>query len=348
MPTSATLFTGGDGAGIGLGMVGFKSLWGIERDEKIASVAQLNLPESKIINSCVSEVDPRLLEPVDLLWMSPPCQQYSQARRGDLEDHRDKDAGLLCIPFIEVLKPKWIVLENVPGYAKSSSFEEILNCLRQLNYFHHWKVINAADHGVPQNRNRLILWAVREGLKLPFFPVPQRRIGWYEAISYNLTALPDSKLADWQIKRLEQVKDKLTGISLVDVGKNCTRPATVKPKDEPGFTITTDHVNSHAPLVLMPRCGANIQSATPSLPHQPSFTIRAFGNGRNTHWADVVNLEDLTAKQVTPEVSAILQSFPESYLLPESKTLAQRIIGNAVPPLLAKALGTALIESTTV
>jgi DNA (cytosine-5)-methyltransferase 1 len=98
----------------------------------------------------------------------------------------------------------------------------------------------------------------------------------------------------------------------------------------------------------MPRCGANIQSATPSLPHEPSFTIRAFGEGRNTHWADVVNLEDLTAKQITPEISAILQSFPESYLLPESKSLAQRIIGNAVPPLLAKALGTALIESKAV
>ena len=348
MPTSATLFTGGGGADIGLKMAGFKSLWGIERDEKIAAAAQLNLPESQIINACVSQVDPRLLEPVDLLWLSPPCQQYSQARRGDLEDHQDKDAGVFCLPYIEALCPKWIILENVPGYAKATSFKEILGCLQRLNYFFHWKVLNAADYGVPQNRNRLILWAVREGLKLPFFPVPQRRIGWYQATSYNLTALPDSKLADWQIKRLEQVRHKLTGISLVDVGKNCARSATVKGKNEPSFTITTDHVNSHAPLVLMPRAGANIKNANPTPPDQPCPTIRAMQAGRHTHWADVVNLEDLTAKQVTPEISAILQSFPESYLLPESKTLAQRIIGNAVPPLLAKALGTALIESKAV
>lgn len=317
---SAILFTGGDGAGTGLGMVGFKSVWGIERDKKVAQVAQLNLPDTKIINSCVSQVDPRLLEPVDLLWMSPPCQQYSNARRGDLEDHQDKDAGVFCIPYIEALCPKWIILENVPGYVKADSFKEILGCLRRLNYFLHWKVLNAADYGVPQNRNRLILWAVREGLKLPFFPVPQRRIGWYEAIGHLIPELPDCQLADWQVKRLKEVRHKLTGIDL--------------------------HINSHAPLVLMPRAGANIQSATPSLPHQPSFTIRAFGEGRNTHWADVVNLEDLTAKQITPEISAILQSFPESYILPESKTLAQQIIGNAVPPLLAKALGLALIEPT--
>lgn len=342
MPTVGTLFIGGGGADIGLSLAGFKSIWGIERDEKIASVAQLNLPETQIINSCVSLVDPRQLKPIDLLLMSPPCQQYSQARQGDLEDHQDKDAGLLCIPFIEALKPKWIILENVPGYTKSASFEEILSCLRRLNYFFHWKVLNAADYGVPQNRNRLILWAVREGLRLPFFPVAQRRVGWYEATSYNLTALPDSKLADWQVKRLKEVRHKLTGISLVDVGANSSRLATVKDKNEPSFTITANHANSHAPLVLMPRAGANIKNANPTPPEQPCPTIRALQAGRHTHWADVVNLEDLTAKQITPEVSAILQSFPESYILPKSKTLAQRIIGNAVPPLLAKALGLAL------
>ena len=342
MSTVGTLFTGGGGADIGLSLAGFKSIWGIERDEKIAQYAQLNLPDSRIINSCVSQVDLTSLELVDLLWISPPCQQYSMARRGDIADHQDKDAGLFCIPFIKGLQPKWIVLENVPGYVKAEPFKEILECLSHLNYFFHWKVLNAADYGVPQNRNRLILWAVRQGLRLPFFPVPQRRIGWYEATSYNLTALPDSKLADWQIKRLEQVRHKLTGISLVDVGAHSSSLATVKDKNEPSFTITTNHANKNNPLVLMPRCGANIQSATPSLPHEPSFTIRAFGEGRHTHWADVVNLEDLTAKQITPEVSAILQSFPESYILPESKTLAQRIIGNAVPPLLAEALGLAL------
>lgn len=60
-PTAGELFIGGGGATTGLRASGFKSLWGIERDEKIAHVAQLNLPETKVINSCVSQVDPRLL-----------------------------------------------------------------------------------------------------------------------------------------------------------------------------------------------------------------------------------------------------------------------------------------------
>ena len=345
MNAFATLFTGGGGVDIGLESAGFKPAWGIERDEKIAQYAQLNLPNAQIINSCISQVDPAELEPPDLLWMSPPCQQYSNARRGDLADHKDKDAGLYCIPFIQSLKPKWIILENVPGYAKSSAFEEILFWLRQQKYFFHWQILNAADYGVPQNRNRLILWAVREGLKLPFFPLPQRRMGWCGAIAHLIPSLPDSKLANWQIKRLEQVRYKLSEINLIDVGKNCSRTATVKSETEPSFTITTDHVGFHAPLVLLARDGANIKNVNPSLPYEPCPTIRAMQAGRHTHWADVVNLLEMTAKQITPKVSAILQSFPENYILPESKTLAQRIIGNAVPPLLAKALGQAILKT---
>lgn len=341
MPTSATLFTGGGGADIGLEMAGFNSIWGIERDNKITQVAQLNLPHSNIINAAVEDVSPRSLPRPDLLWMSPPCQQYSNARRGVAADHQDKDAGLSCIGFITALKPQWIILENVPAYKDSMPFKQILKQLEIEGYRCHYLVLNAADHGVPQNRKRLILWASLN--ELPFFPIAQKRVGWYQAIAHLIPNLPDSKLADWQSRRLEEVREKLPGINLIDLGKNNTRTATVKPATEPSFTITTDHINSHAPVVLMPRAGASIQSVVPTPSDEPCPTIRAMP-GRHTHWADVIDFRGATVKQITPEATALLQSFPSSYQLPESKSLAQKIIGNAVPPLLAMALGRAIIE----
>lgn len=92
MLTCGELFMGGGGAGKGLEAAGFKSLWGIERDVKIARVAQLNFPDSLVINRCIGDINPKGLKPVDLLWMSPPCQEYSNARRGVKADHKDRDS----------------------------------------------------------------------------------------------------------------------------------------------------------------------------------------------------------------------------------------------------------------
>ena len=345
-PTVGTLFMGGGGADLGLEAAGFKSIWGIERDPKIARVAQANFPDSLVINRCISDINPRGLKPVDLLWMSPPCQQYSNARRGVNANHKDKDAGLYCLPYLSALMPRWVILENVPAYSESPAFGKILERLKLLGYRYHHQILNASDYGVPQNRKRLIMIASAKGEKLPWFPFPGRRVGWYEAIAHLIPSLPDSKLADWQLKRLQEVQDRFTGIDLIDSGKNTTRLATVNAAPEPSFTITTDHINSHAPLVLMPRAGANIKSVVPSLANEPCPTIRAFTEGGHTHWADVIDFrDDLIIKQVIPEATARLQTFPDSYQFPESKSLAQQIIGNAVPPLLAKELGLAILKS---
>lgn len=344
--TSADLFTGGGGAKTGLELAGFQSLWGIERNPRIATVAQTNFPNSRIINADIKDINPLSLPRPDLLWVSPPCQQYSNARRGAKTEHRDKDAGDYVNNFVDALKPRWVILENVPGYVSSPVFNRILTNLKSEGYRHHWLILNAADYGVPQNRKRLIMIAARQGEKLPWFPLPGRRVGWYEAITHITPRLPDSRLADWQIKRLREVQDRLTGINLIDA-KNNNRPFTVCSANKPSFSILTTHVNnSHAPLVLMPRAGANIKSVVPSLANEPCPTIRAFTEGGHTHWADVIDFrEDVIIKQVTPEATALLQTFPTSYQFPDSKTLSQQIIGNAVPPLLAKVLAESILKS---
>jgi DNA (cytosine-5)-methyltransferase 1 len=342
MLTFATLFTGGGGADLGLESAGFKSIWGVERDPKIAKVAQVNLPNTKIFNSCVGEIRTYLMERVDLLWMSPPCQQYSMARRGDIPDHKDKDAGLYCRDYIATLNPRWVVLENVPGYAKSPTFEAILRSLIDCGYRYHWLILDAADYGVPQSRKRLIMWAVKNSEPLPYFPESKPRKGWYQAISDLIPEMNDCELADWQIKRLNEL-GCLPEKALIDIGKQLIRQATVRESNDPSFTIVSGHVNSHSPILLIPRAGACIKNILPTPQNKPCPTIRAMASGRHTHWADI--MEGSQVKRISQKATARLQTFPDDYKLPEAKSLSQQIIGNAVPPLLAKELGLAILKS---
>jgi DNA (cytosine-5)-methyltransferase 1 len=311
MYTCGELFMGGGGAGKGLEAAGFKSLWGIERDPKIAEVARLNFPNTKVFNSCAGDINPRSLPYVDLLWMSPPCQQYSNARRGNLGDHKDKDAGLYCSSYIAAIDPRWVVLENVPGYSKSPVFEKILQSLIRNGYRYHWLILDAADHGVPQNRKRLIMWAVKNSEPLPYFPESKPKKGWYQALSDLIPEMQDCELADWQIKRLNEL----------------------------GYL---PEKASHSPVLLIPRAGACIKNILPTPQNKPCPTIRAMA-GVSTHWADIVQGSQI--KRISQKATARLQTFPDDYKFPESKSLAQQIIGNAVPPLLAKELGLAILKS---
>jgi len=342
MLTFAELFMGGGGAGLGLKEAGFKSVWGVERDPKIAEVAQVNFPDTKVINFCVGDINPRSLPYVDLLWMSPPCQQYSNARRGDLADHKDKDAGLYCSSYIAAIDPRWVILENVPGYAKSPIFEKILQSLIRHGYRYHWLILDAADYGVPQNRKRLIMWAVKNSAPLPYFPESKPKKGWYQAIADLIPEMQDCELANWQIKTLEKVGYKLTGSDLMDIGKRSGTRAAFKSIEKPSFTILTTHCNSCAPILLIPRAGACIKNILPTPQNKPCPTIRAMKDV-STHWADIVQGSQI--KRINQKATARLQTFPDDYKFPESKTLSQQIIGNAVPPLLAKELGLAILKS---
>lgn len=234
MATIATLFSGGEGVGVGAGTAGLTHLWGIEYDDDIANVARDN--GFHVITADVMSVDPATLETPDVLHASPVCKRASVANQsaelnedGTKEAPEDIAAGEKVAQFIEVMQPRAFTLENVFAYRNFKAFKIICHALDRGGYMWDFDNLNSADYGVPQTRRRLVLRAVR-GALLPNLPQPERWVGWYEAIDDLVPTLPESQFAKWQLARLpEAIK------SFISPGVTAWTPPTEA--TEPIFTI---------------------------------------------------------------------------------------------------------------
>ena len=320
MKTFATLFSGGEGAGIGLQAAGLAHLWGVEYDARIAAVAQANGFDVRVAD--VRDVDFTAMPRADWLHASPPCTRASVANSGAGESDEDISMARAAVRALNAQQPHVFTLENVWAYRKFKAFLLICQGLNELGYLWDFAHVNAADLGVPQTRRRLILRASR-GL-LPPLPRPASWKGWYAAIEDLLPPLPQARLAPWQAARLPAV---MTKTALYDI-QNAVRSATVRSADEPATTISTSIAKSPSHLLAVLLDGqqmrGRLDTGAPIARdmNEQAFTLSAARSAQHR----VVSL--------TPRALARLQSAPDWYELPASRTLAAKIIGNMVPPLL--------------
>lgn len=303
------LFAGGGGYCLGMVQAGVGHAWGIEYDDNIASVARLN--GLNTITMDILECDPSKIEPVDLLHASPPCPNFSTAKKDAKETVNDLALADKICEFIIELLPTFFTLENVYQYRKSKSWQRIAKTLLNHGYqFNYWHV-NMADYGVPQTRKRMIVIARRDGIKpmLPeathdenpvngFFETKQRWVSWYDAIEDLIPDLPDSEFAQWQMDRLPNEY----GTIFVQGANTKSNGKVFNEQWEPARTIDTQGI--------------------------PKAFISEFGR--------VVKMNILALSR--------FQFFPDNYLFSENNPLSRRIIGNAVPPLFAKHLISSLLK----
>lgn len=176
--TGATLFSGGGGVECGMIMAGIKPLWGVELNDKIAEVARKNGFHVK--TGDVTLEDPSQFPHVNILHASPPCINASTIKHNGKETELDKELALATCRFIKAINPDVFTLENVKGYLKFESFQTIKDTLQELGYFVWHKVLNAADFGVPQNRQRLILIATKEKIDVEIKTYP--KVSWDQVV----------------------------------------------------------------------------------------------------------------------------------------------------------------------
>lgn len=408
MTTIATLFSGGEGVGVGARMAGLAHLWGIEYDAAIADVARAN--GFHTITADVTQVNWSTLPAPDILHASPPCPNFSVAKTNRGETAQDRAVAQAVCDAITTLLPRVFTLENVRGYAGSESLKRIGETLHNLDYAVETFIVNATDYGVPQTRERLFLVARRGGwMRAPLvLPRKTRWIGWYEAIADLLDTLPPSQFAPWQLARLpeelramlgdtsttpitdeeraeaamtaeerEEWGDRTWRESVLMTGiKHMARNITLLDCESPASTIDTTFRPSHVPHAFIVSNQATeysdgiVNDATPMLSvtpqmagraraflvdsantsrdatrldaDDPAMTVQAWHGRRPSHAPTAAVHGRVVA--MTPRALARFQSFPDDYILPDKKSLACRVLGNAVPPKLYAALIGAILE----
>jgi DNA (cytosine-5)-methyltransferase 1 len=168
------LCAGGGGQALGIDQAGFETTALVELEAIACETLQSNRPNWNVINADLKKLDPRSFKGIDIVCGGVPCQPFSIAgqKQGKFDD---RDLFPTAINFVSKIKPLGFFFENVRGLA-NGTFEEyrnqIINELVDLGYHVEWKVLEAADFGVPQLRPRFILVGKRTGVSPFSWPKP--------------------------------------------------------------------------------------------------------------------------------------------------------------------------------
>tara|TARA_B110000977_G_C11004773_1_gene465287 strand:+ start:122 stop:991 length:870 start_codon:yes stop_codon:yes gene_type:complete len=181
-----SLFSGMGGLDAGLVEAGHEVVFANDSDKHACATYAQYLGEH--ITCCdIDQLDPHDIPNCDMLVGGFPCQGFSKMRDIDHKGVSNPKNEMYqhVMKFIDVLKPKHVLLENVKNIRVSPKFQIILDELVRLGYHVQWKVLNAKHYGVPQNRERLFIIADRMDLPPTNFnlPLPTPLVTLQEALA---------------------------------------------------------------------------------------------------------------------------------------------------------------------
>ena len=169
-----SLFAGCGGLDLGFEKAGFSVVWANEYDKSILDTYRLNHPQTTLNTSDIRTLSASDVPDCDGIIGGPPCQAWSEGGKGlGIEDPR----GQLFLEYIRIVrgkKPKFFVIENVQGILDDkhkASLDSFLKDLRSAGYNINYKLLNAADYRIPQDRFRVFFIGIRNDLPNKFvFP----------------------------------------------------------------------------------------------------------------------------------------------------------------------------------
>lgn len=153
------LFAGLGGFSTGAVMAGAHVVWAANHWARAVEIHQANHPNAIHVCQDLHQADWSKVPNHDVMLASPACQGHSRARGGNTDAASDvsRSTAWAVVSAAEIKRPRVVLVENVPEFVKWSLFPSWLSAMNALGYHVEPHVVDSADHGVPQNRERLFL-----------------------------------------------------------------------------------------------------------------------------------------------------------------------------------------------
>ena len=327
------LFCGCGGMSLGFENAGYNILLGIDFWNDALYTYKQNHHNAQTLQADLSQLDPASTFPllngakVDVIIGGPPCQGFSIAGKRIVDDERNK-LYKAFVAFVAYYSPKVFVLENVPNILSMGDGvvrDAIISDFTALGYNVNYKVLLASDYGVPQNRKRAFFVGVKNGLFDFQMPVVDHKITTREAIS----DLPENSLEEGGAYPTFESSEYQTLMRANSKGVHNHNITIHNEKTKEIIALVPDGGNFKSlPVELQQTRKVNI-AWTRLNSQKPSITIDC---GHFHHFHYQYN------RVPTVRESARLQSFPDDFIFYGSKVSQLKQVGNAVPPILAKAI----------
>jgi len=351
-----SLFSGGMGLDLGLERAGFRALMYADNDPAAVATIRQNRADTPVYDADIASLDATKIREMlkfkkldlDLLAGGPPCQSFSTAgKRLSLDDAKKGPLLFEFVRLLDELRPKAFLLENVKGILSASScwrslpynnngkiidvhhgslLRELTKRIRSCGYSLHYRELNAADFGVPQVRKRVFFVGFRDGTT-PTLPEPSHSrdadmfgVPW-RPIRDFLSELKhdDSHCAKFSPRKLKYLK-------LVPPGGNW-RDLPVRLQKE---SMGAAYFAKGGRTGYWRRLSFD----------EPAPTILTEPQNASTSLCHPVEHRPLSVREC-----ARIQTFPDDWVFVGRGSAQYRLVGNAVPVLLAERVGEAIAQS---
>lgn len=363
----------------------FEVLLGLDKNSVSIETFQQNHPEANIISGDIRKWPPDKAEDetgvtpddVQVIVGGPPCQGFSSIRPDRGDDVQDKRNGLYTdfIEYVEHYEPDYFIMENVVGLATHENGEtisQILEDVDDIGYSADWRILNGANFGLPQRRERLIMIGAADKSNIKF-PNPTHQakgqtIG-YRDKSKVITTHPtlDSFQDNKSLPEARTIMDAISDLPELEAGdkaieygkppKNRYQTSMRRGSDKLRLHKATNHGKKM--MTIIRNSGPNKQTTIENLERSDEvddiedYITSGYSSSYSRLDADLpsvtmtVNfihpasnkcIHPYQDRALTPREGARIQSFPDSFEFCGSRSDIVEQIGNAVPPLLGSVL----------